>query len=124
MKRWISVLGMCCWAGFGTISQNAPDGGERIELKGINSEALDFAPTISADGRTLIFESDREGLGWKLYQSELDKNGLWTEPYPITSVNNYCNFLATPNLSYDGNRLYFTAFVEGETKSEDIYKIK
>ncbi len=120
MRRLILFIG-CCTTLAAAQGQDTAPTAERIKMAGINSEFLDFAPTISADGRTLIFESDREGYGWKLYQSKLDKKGKWSEPYPIASINNYCNFLAGPNLSYDGNRLYFTAFVEGETKSEDIY---
>ena len=121
VHRWILFLCLCCLTASAVKGQDDPQKGERIKIPGINSEYLDFAPTISADGRTMIFESDRAGTGWKLYQTKLDKRGIWSEPYPIASINNYCNFLAGPNLSYDGNRLYFTAFVEGETKSEDIY---
>lgn len=80
----------------------------------------EFAPTISADGRTLIFETNRD-KDWKLYESHLEKSGRWTEPFPITAVNEKLNFLAGPSLSYDGNILYFTGFIENVTTSEDIF---
>ena len=44
----------------------------------INTSSGEFAPTISADGKTLIFESNRES-GWKLYITrKIDT--CWTEP--------------------------------------------
>lgn len=84
-------------------------------------ESTEFSPTISADGKTLIFESDRTDGKWMLFQSELDNTGSWSEPTPINTINNACDFIAGPNLSYDGNTLYYTAFIEGESISEDIY---
>ena len=82
----------------------------------------EFSPTISADGRTLIFESDVDKeKGWELFESKMDDTGNWSTPYPIKNINEKCNFLAGPSLSYDGNTLYFTAFIEGTTISEDIY---
>jgi Tol biopolymer transport system component len=82
----------------------------------------EFAPTISADGRTMIFESDRDvDKAWKLYESHLDKHGRWSEPVPIKAINDKLNFLAGPSLSYDGNILLFTGFIENVTTSEDIY---
>lgn len=80
----------------------------------------EFAPTISADGRTMIFESNQQ-KDWKLYQSHLDKHGRWSEPFPITAVNDKLNFLAGPSLSYDGNTLFFTGFIEEVSTSEDIF---
>jgi outer membrane protein OmpA-like peptidoglycan-associated protein len=84
-------------------------------------ESTEFSPTISADGKTLIFESDRTDGKWMLFQSELDNTNRWSEPTPINIINNACDFIAGPNLSFDGNTLYYTAFIEGESVSEDIY---
>lgn len=82
----------------------------------------EFSPTISADGRTMIFESDVDKKkGWELFESRLDDAGNWSVPVPIKAINDKCNFLAGPSLSYDGNTLYFTAFIEDVTESEDIY---
>lgn len=82
----------------------------------------EFSPTISADGRLMIFESDVDKKkGWELFESRLDDTGNWTPPASIKSINEKCNFLAGPSLSHDGNILYFTAFIENVTQSEDIY---
>jgi outer membrane protein OmpA-like peptidoglycan-associated protein/Tol biopolymer transport system component len=91
-----------------------------------SAKFTEFAPTISADGKTLIFESNKnksrvEGDHWELFESRLDEKGVWSEPYPLTAINEKCNFLAGPSLSYDGNTIYFTAFIEGLTTSEDIF---
>ncbi|NBW35431.1 MAG: OmpA family protein [Cytophagia bacterium] len=86
---------------------------------------MEFAPTISADGRTLIFESDQNAKkGWELMESVLDSAGNWSTPAPIKSINEKCAFLAGPSISYDGNTLYYTAFIEGVSQSEDIYYSK
>jgi len=84
-------------------------------------KSTEFSPTISADGTTLIFESDREDGKWMLYQSTLKSDGTWSQPTPLDRINNACEFIAGPNLSYDGNTLYYTAFIEGRSESEDIY---
>lgn len=85
----------------------------------------EFAPTISADGRTLIFQSDQNTeKGWELMESVRGADGAWSVPVPIKAINDKCAFLAGPSLSYDGNTLYFTAFIEGVSQSEDIYYSK
>ncbi len=80
----------------------------------------EFAPTISADGRVMIFESDRDS-GWKLYESQLDSTGKWSAPVALTAINEKLNFLAGPSLSYDGNTLYFTGYIDNVTIGEDIF---
>ncbi|RLD22809.1 MAG: hypothetical protein DRI71_07020 [Bacteroidetes bacterium] len=93
-----------------------------IKIGVINEEeSTEFSPTISADGKTLIFQSDRVDGKWMLFQSELGDNGLWSKPEPIDIINSSCSFIAGPNLSYDGNTLYYTAYIEGKSKSEDIF---
>ena len=99
----------------------------RTKIAEISSAKFtEFAPTISADGKTLIFESNKnkkpqEEDQWELFESRLDEEGVWSEPHPLTAINEKCNFLAGPSLSYDGNTIYFTAFIEGVTTSEDIF---
>ncbi|MDH5381400.1 MAG: OmpA family protein [Cyclobacteriaceae bacterium] len=93
-----------------------------IKMPVVNhSTNIDFSPTISADGKLLIFESDRKKNKWMLYQSIKSDDGKWSTPTPINSINDKCEFVAGPNLSYDGNTLYYTAFIEGVSQTEDIY---
>ncbi len=81
---------------------------------------VELAPTISADGRTMIFETQNEDK-WELYQSTLSDAGQWNKPVALTAINEKCNFIAGPSLSYDGNLLVYTAFIEDVTQSEDIF---
>lgn len=84
----------------------------------------EFAPTISADGKTMIFESDRGGKDqWRLYISSM-VGGVWTEPKALDVVNNFVkpdDFLGGPCLSYDGNTLMFTSNKEGSVGGIDIW---
>lgn len=81
---------------------------------------VEFSPTISADGRTMIYES-QNGDKWELFQSILRDGNKWSTPVALTAINGKCDFIGGPSLSYDGNTLYYTAFIKGVTKNEDIY---
>lgn len=88
----------------------------------LNSSAIEYAPSISADGRTMIIESNRDGR-YKLYDSKL-KNGKWTTPVPIDAINNYgdsTDLIGGPSVSFDGNTLFFFASFREGLGSEDIY---
>jgi len=86
------------------------------------SKFLEYAPSISADGGTLIFESDRQG-DWKLFESR--RNGQnWSVPTSIPKITT--TFfekapLGGPCLSYDGNLLFFSANGKDSDGHEDIY---
>jgi len=86
------------------------------------SEHTEYAPSISANGRTLIYESNKDG-SWKLYLTR-DENGSWSNEIPLDSINNYgdsIDVISGPNFSYDGNRIYFHASFDGGYGSEDIF---
>ncbi len=82
----------------------------------------EYAPSVSADGKTLIFESDRQG-DWKLFESR--RNGkIWSVPTAIPKITT--TFfekapLGGPCLSYDGNLLFFSANGKDSDGHEDIY---
>ncbi|MCC5945425.1 MAG: OmpA family protein [Bernardetiaceae bacterium] len=102
----------------------------------------EYAPAISTDGKTLIFQSNREGKGWnsyKLYQSTMNKAGRWTRPEPIDAINDKASgssdnvssgdeksssspiMVAGPYLSYNSLELYFCANFDDTKGSMDIY---
>ncbi|WP_258103148.1 OmpA family protein [Marinoscillum sp. MHG1-6] len=91
-------------------------------IEELNSPAIEYAPSISADGKTMIIESNKTGR-YELYDSKL-VNGTWTDPVSIDAINNYgdsSDLIAGPSISFDGNTLYFFAsFLDG-LGSEDIY---
>ncbi|MDX2190304.1 MAG: OmpA family protein [Bacteroidota bacterium] len=83
----------------------------------------EFAPSISADGKTLIFQSNKDGE-YKLYESKLLSKDKWSDPLPITNVNTFGkakDLVAGPNISYDGNTLFFCASYASGYGDLDIY---
>lgn len=97
--------------------------GLRTLGKPVNTvEFSEFAPTISADGNTLIFESDKSGR-WRLYIST-QANGVWSAPKDMEVINNRLlpgDFIGGPCFSYDGNRLYFTSNMKGTVGGMDLW---
>jgi outer membrane protein OmpA-like peptidoglycan-associated protein/Tol biopolymer transport system component len=90
----------------------------------------EYAPSLSADGQTLVYETDRAAGkgGWELYQADLLQNGSWSIPKALSSINSFGNgkdLIGGPSISYDGNTLFYFAFLEDSpVKSygrEDIY---
>jgi outer membrane protein OmpA-like peptidoglycan-associated protein/Tol biopolymer transport system component len=87
-----------------------------------NSTKIDYAPSISADGKTMIFESNKEGK-YRLYESKLVE-GSWTAPVSIDAINDYgdsTDLIGGPSISFDGNLLFFFASFRSGLGSEDIY---
>ena len=87
-----------------------------------DSIAIEYAPSISADGKTIIFESNKNGP-YKLFESVKDSNGRWTTPEPIEAINSFgdsSDLIGGPSLSFDGNTLFFFASI-GRNSSSDIY---
>ncbi len=92
-------------------------------LTDINSPEIEYAPSVSANGQTLIFQSNREGR-YKLYISHKNAAGKWDSPAPIEAINNFGNesdLIGGPSISYDGNFIYFFATFEGGVGQEDLW---
>ena len=83
----------------------------------INQEC-EKAPRIMADGRTLIFSSNRLGGkgGYDMYQSKLDHLDEWTMPEPLNFVNTDKDD-QLPCISAQGDLMYYTY------NNEDIYSV-
>lgn len=77
----------------------------------VNSIHTEYAPAISPDGKTIIFQSSRQNSVYKLFESKLDTlTQKWSEPKYLSNINNYFEsktYIFGPCLSYDGNYLYF-----------------
>ncbi|MGK7390669.1 MAG: OmpA family protein [Candidatus Cyclobacteriaceae bacterium M2_1C_046] len=87
-----------------------------------NAEVIEFAPSISADGKTIIFETNRGG-SYALFETRKQSDGSWSTPRSLESINNYgdsTDLIAGPSISFDGNLLYFSASI-GMGNSMDIY---
>ncbi|WP_084373014.1 OmpA family protein [Reichenbachiella faecimaris] len=93
------------------------------KVENINTESIEYAPSISADGKVMIFESNQTG-SYKLYEALLDKDRHWGSPIPVDSVNNYGSdndLIGGPNISFDGNTMYFFSSFSGGIGADDIY---
>ena len=98
---------------------------DKVKAPGaINSdEYVEYAPSISADGKTMIIESDQNNQ-WQLFESKLQPDNTWSALVPLDNVNNYgdsLDLIGGPSISYDGNILYFFASFREGYGSEDIY---
>jgi outer membrane protein OmpA-like peptidoglycan-associated protein/Tol biopolymer transport system component len=91
-------------------------------VPGISKEGVvEYAPSISADGKTMIFEAS-EGGRFKLYESnKLD--GKWSDPISLDKINSFgdsTGLIGGPSISFDGNTLFFFGSFDRSSR-EDIY---
>ena len=90
-----------------------------------NPQFNEYAPSISANGKTMIFESDRGVNGrWELFSSIKNDKGRWAAPKALTKINavgNENDLIGGPSISYDGNTLYFFSSFDGGKGDMDLY---
>jgi Tol biopolymer transport system component len=88
---------------------------------GVNTDANEYGPTVTADGETLYFGSDRAGGygGYDLYVATFD--GSWGGVENVGPVVNTSDVEAHPFISADGYDLYFTSNRPGGFGSTDIW---
>ncbi len=101
---------------------------EQIKNMGpiINSEYWDSHPSLSNDGKTLYFASDRPGGygGKDIWVSKLSEKGIWGKPICIdTNVNTRFDDF-TPFIHADNHTLYFTSLGHEGLGSADIFMSK
>jgi len=80
---------------------------------------VEYAPTIQADGRVLIFEA-QNGKAFNLFQTTIEA-GKWGKPQSLTKINEASDsalLIGGPSLSFDGNELYFFRTVGAQSNSE------
>jgi len=77
----------------------------------INSEYWDSQPSISSDGKTLYFSSNRPGgIGGKdIWMSTKNNFGKWTNPICLDTLINTKLNEETPFIHADNRTLYFTS---------------
>lgn len=88
------------------------DWGKPINLGNvINSEYWESQPSISADGSTLYFLSNRPGGigGYDIWKSNLTDEGKWTTPQNLGPKVNTPYDESTPFIHADGKTLYFSS---------------
>lgn len=77
----------------------------------VNTNRWESQPSISADGRTLFFSSNRPGGygGKDLWLSRLNNKNRWTEPVNLGSTINTEGDEMSPFIHFDGKTLYFAS---------------
>lgn len=105
----------------------------------INSEFLEDSPSISADRNSFIYQSNKYNPSREIsyvgdsiinsningiYETKLHQKGEYQPPQAIESINNF--FLTSrtvnhPNISYDGNSIFFSGINKIGKGNEDIY---
>ncbi|RZL32472.1 MAG: hypothetical protein EOP00_33895, partial [Pedobacter sp.] len=98
--------------------------GKAINLgKSINSEYWESQPSISPDGSTLYFVSNRPGgIGsYDIWKSTLTDEGQWTNPINLGPTINTQYDENTPFMHADGKTLYFASNGWPGFGDKDIY---
>ncbi len=73
-------------------------------------DSWESQPTVSSDGKQIIFSSDRDGGYGKMDLYEIYKeNGNWTKPKNLGSNINSNEFEKSPYLHTDGKTLFFAS---------------
>ena len=73
-------------------------------------DSWDSQPTVSSDGNTIIFSSDRDGGYGKMDLYEINReNGVWTCPKNLGSIVNSKEYDKSPYLHPDGKTLFFAS---------------
>lgn len=98
---------------------------EPVKLgKSINSKDVEIAGCISEDGQKFYFASDREGGygGVDIYSCQLLPNGEWSEPLNLGPTINTPFDEDFPNISPNGNTLYFSSRGHASMGGYDIFR--
>jgi len=90
----------------------------------LNSEYDERQPSLSGDGNTLYFQSNRKGGkgGYDIWFSTLRTDGIWQKPLNMGEVINSSANEETPFIHKDGLSLYFSSDSNDGLGKFDIYK--
>ncbi len=91
----------------------------------INSPAWDSQPSLSADGKTLFFSSDRSGGhgGRDIWFTKF-RGGKWSNPQNAGPTVNTFGNEETPCLHFDGQTLYFASDGHPGMGKSDLFVTK
>ena len=85
-------------------------GVQKFSDKISKSDSWESQPTVSSDGKTIIFSSDRLGGYGKIDLYEINfQNGKWTDPINLGSAINSNEHEKSPYLHTDGKTLFFSS---------------
>ncbi len=91
----------------------------------VNSKFWEAQPSISPDGKTLYFVSNRDGgIGQKdIWMSNLKKDGTWTKPFNPGEKINTRGQEQSPFIHPDNRTLYFASEGKIGMGGFDLYKV-
>lgn len=101
----------------GTNGASATDASAPLENAGepINTPFDEFAPSVTADGRMLVFNSRRSGEDYQNLYVSYFREGRWTAPQPMRALNSPYND-ETPMLTPDGSLIFFASDRDGSAE--------
>lgn len=90
----------------------------------INSDLWDAQPSISPDGKTLYFASNRRGsLGSSdIWKTERTPDGGWSKPVNLGIPVNTTDAEMAPFIHYDNTTLYFSSYGHPGLGGADLYR--
>ncbi|MEP6668266.1 MAG: protein kinase [Chthoniobacter sp.] len=88
---------------------------------GVNTDAEEFSPRITADNRALLFYRERHGTGQRLFVALADDKGSFNAQPLVLAVNSR---VQAPTLSTDGLTLYFASDMPGGQGGWDLWQIR
>ena len=93
------------------------------QLLSINTKNIECSPSLSPDGSTLYFVSDRSGGygGKDIWASERLSNGKWSTPYNMGKDINTSQDEETPFIMSDGGTLCFSSVGHNSYGGYDIF---
>lgn len=98
---------------------------KRISSKGINTSFFEGSATMTADGNTMYFVSDRKGdkSSTDIYVTQkIGKS--WGEPKPLPFTINTTGRETTPYISADGRYLFFSSDSRQGMGGLDVYVVE
>jgi hypothetical protein len=89
-----------------------------------DAKSSETSASISPDGRTLYFSSNRPGGlgGFDIYRTKVLPNGEWGEAYNLGPDVNSAYDEDFPNISLDGYTLYFSSKGHNSMGGFDVFK--
>ncbi len=102
-----------------------PDPGAAWSDKGVIAELTsgdgDGWPSLSPDGLTIYFESDRDGVSGEIYSATRPQIGAaWTNIAKVSELD-LGSDAGDPDFSIDGTTIYFASDRTGGMGNDDIY---